>query len=60
MTRGGPGDSTEVLLMGIVKQAFERRELGSASAMAILMALIMITISAIQFKISNPKKKGEV
>ena len=60
MTRGGPGDSTEVLLMRIVNQAFEQRELGSASAMAILMALIMIIISVIQFRVSNIKKKGEV
>ncbi|WP_163538454.1 sugar ABC transporter permease [Gracilibacillus sp. YIM 98692] len=58
MTRGGPGDSTEVLLMSIVDQAFNQRELGSASAMAILMALIMIVVSIIQFKISSPKKQG--
>ncbi len=58
MTRGGPGDSTEVLLMGIVQQAFEQRELGSASAMAILMALIMIIVSVIQFKVSNATNKG--
>ncbi|MBM7551463.1 carbohydrate ABC transporter permease [Thalassobacillus pellis] len=58
MTGGGPGDSTEVLLMGIVEQAFEQRQLGSASAMAIIMALIMIIVSIIQFKISNPAKKG--
>ncbi|QGS69506.1 ABC transporter permease subunit [Oceanobacillus sp. 143] len=59
MTEGGPGDSTEVLLMGIVNQAFSQREIGTASAMAVLMALIMIIISAVQFKISNKKEKGE-
>lgn len=58
MTRGGPGDSTEVLLMGIVDLAFEQRELGVASAMALLMSLIMIIISIIQFKIAN-QKQGE-
>ncbi|WP_082235491.1 carbohydrate ABC transporter permease [Halobacillus massiliensis] len=58
MTGGGPGDSTEVLLMGIVEQAFEQRQLGSASAMAIVMALIMIVVSIVQFKLSNPAKKG--
>ncbi|WP_085506115.1 carbohydrate ABC transporter permease [Thalassobacillus devorans] len=57
MTGGGPGDSTEVLLMGIVEQAFEQRQLGSASAMAIVMALIMIVVSIIQFKVSNSTKK---
>lgn len=59
MTRGGPGDSTEVLLMGIVNLAFEERELGVASAMALLMSLIMIVISVIQFKIANRKQGGE-
>lgn len=53
MTRGGPGDSTEVLLMGIVDLAFTQRELGVASAMALLMSLIMIVVSVIQFKISS-------
>ncbi|WLD92795.1 carbohydrate ABC transporter permease [Alkalihalobacillus sp. AL-G] len=60
MTRGGPGDSTEVLLMGIVEQAFEQRQLGSASAMAIMMSLIMIVVSLVQYKISNSNvRKGD-
>ncbi|WP_053218431.1 carbohydrate ABC transporter permease [Virgibacillus senegalensis] len=58
MTRGGPGDSTEVLLMGIVDLAFEQRELGIASAMALLMSLIMIAVSIVQFKISNRTQEG--
>lgn len=58
MTRGGPGNQTEVLLMGIVKEAFSQRQLGSASAMAILMALIMITISIVQFKVSKANEEG--
>ena len=59
MTGGGPGDSTEVLLMGIVELAFEQRELGIASAMALLMSLIMIIISVFQFEIANHKQGGE-
>jgi multiple sugar transport system permease protein len=58
MTRGGPGDSTQVLLMGIVEQAFELRDLGSASAMAIMMALLMIVISVVQFRLSKEKVRG--
>jgi multiple sugar transport system permease protein len=58
MTRGGPGESTKVLLMGIVDQAFEQRQLGSASAMAIMMSLLMILISFVQFKLSNLRKGG--
>ncbi|HEY4552692.1 MAG TPA: sugar ABC transporter permease [Bacillaceae bacterium] len=58
MTRGGPGDSTEVLLMGIVKEAFELRQMGAASAMAVMMSLIMIVISVAQFFFLNKKGKG--
>lgn len=56
MTGGGPGDSTEVLLMGIVQQAFQLRQMGVASAMAMLMSLIMISISVGQFLLSRGKK----
>jgi multiple sugar transport system permease protein len=59
MTRGGPGTSTQVLLMNIVDEAFNQRQLGNAAAMSILMALIMITISLIQFRITNRKKGVE-
>ncbi len=56
MTRGGPGDSTSVLLMNIVDEAFKQRQLGTSAAMSLLMALMMITISIIQFKLSNKKE----
>ncbi|WP_043932334.1 carbohydrate ABC transporter permease [Bacillus sp. EB01] len=56
MTRGGPGTETKVLLMNIVDEAFEQRQLGNAAAMSILMALIMIVISIVQFKLTNRKE----
>jgi multiple sugar transport system permease protein len=56
MTRGGPGDSTKVLLMNIVDEAFEQRQLGTSAAMSLLMALIMIIISVVQFKLSKEKE----
>ncbi|MDZ5711232.1 carbohydrate ABC transporter permease [Jeotgalibacillus haloalkalitolerans] len=59
MTRGGPGESTEVLLMGIVQQAFELRQMGSAAAMAMLMALIMIVISVGQFLVTRSGERKE-
>ena len=55
MTRGGPGTSTKVLLMNIVDEAFEQRQLGNAAAMSLLMALIMIVISIVQFRLTNRK-----
>jgi multiple sugar transport system permease protein len=59
MTRGGPGNQTEVLLMSIVDEAFSQRQLGTSSAMAIIMALIMIGISIVQFKVSRASEEGK-
>ncbi|RHW42684.1 sugar ABC transporter permease [Neobacillus notoginsengisoli] len=56
MTRGGPGTSTKVLLMNIVDEAFNQRQLGNAAAMSLLMALIMIVISIAQFRLTNRKE----
>lgn len=56
MTRGGPGTETKVLLMNIVDEAFNQRQLGNAAAMSLMMALIMIVISIVQLKISDRKE----
>jgi len=56
LTRGGPGDSTKVLLINILDQAFIRKEVGSASAMAVLMALLMIAVSVVQYRLTYGKK----
>jgi multiple sugar transport system permease protein len=50
------GDETKVLLMGILQTAYAGREIGSASAMAILMGLTIMIVSIIQFKITNRKE----
>jgi len=56
MTRGGPGDSTKVLLMNIVDEAFRQRQLGNSAAMSLLMAMLMIIISIVQFKLTKVKE----
>lgn len=56
LTRGGPGDTTKVLLMNVLDQAFLRKEIGAASAMAILMAILIIIISLVQMKLTMGKK----
>ncbi|AOH56667.1 ABC transporter permease [Peribacillus muralis] len=58
MTRGGPGTSTQVLLMNIVEEGFNQRQLGNAAAMSILMAVIMIIISLVQFRLTREKKEA--
>ncbi|GAA0137806.1 sugar ABC transporter permease [Paenibacillus sp. YSY-4.3] len=59
LTRGGPGDSTKVLLISVLDQAFIRKEIGAASAMAILMALLIMIISVVQFKLTYGNKGEE-
>lgn len=56
LTRGGPGDSTKVLLMSILDVAFGQQQVGAASAMAFFMAIIMIFISILQFRFNNSRK----
>ncbi len=58
LTRGGPGDSTKVLLINILDQAFIRKEVGSASAMAVLMALLIMAISVVQYRLTYRRKEG--
>lgn len=50
MTRGGPNYATSTIVFSIYQTAFEFLKLGRASAMALVLAVIIITISAIQFK----------
>ncbi|MBP2112964.1 carbohydrate ABC transporter permease [Paenibacillus silagei] len=57
LTRGGPGDTTRVLLINVLDQAFVRKDIGSASAMAILMALLIMLVSIVQFRLTNRKEK---
>lgn len=57
LTRGGPGNTTRVLLMNVLDQAFVRKDIGSASAMAILMAMLIMVISIIQFRLTQRKEK---
>ena len=51
MTRGGPNFATATIVYRIYQTAFEFLKLGRASAMALVLALIIIAISAIQFKL---------
>jgi multiple sugar transport system permease protein len=57
MTRGGPGEATKVLLISILDEAFVRKQMGSASAMAIIMSIIMIMVAIVQYKISKERRR---
>lgn len=55
MTKGGPQQSTHVLMMYIRQLAFGHGEsiAGMASAMAVLLGLVILVISAMQYYVMN-------
>lgn len=55
MTRGGPNDSTQVLVRYIYQTGFRDSELGRASAMAVFLFIIMGSFSVIQFIVGREK-----
>jgi multiple sugar transport system permease protein len=53
LTRGGPGDSTRTAVMVIFESAFQRLEFGQASAIGVLLTLIIMANTAAQFRLSK-------
>jgi ABC-type sugar transport system permease subunit len=45
MTRGGPGQSTDVLGTFLFNEAFFKRQYGYASAVAVAMFVIIFTVT---------------
>ena len=56
MTGGGPGRSTELLSLHIYNRAFETQQLGYASAISVLLILIVFGISTLILTMVNPMK----
>jgi multiple sugar transport system permease protein len=58
-TKGGPGYGTTVLNYLIYIEAFERLSLGVASAMSMLMTILILAISGVSlFAISGGRRRG--
>jgi multiple sugar transport system permease protein len=53
MTNGGPGDATRSVVMIIYEAAFSFLQIGYGSAIAVLLFLIILLVTAIQFRLSN-------
>lgn len=53
MTRGGPGDSTRTAVMVIYESAFQRLDMGLASAIGVVLTLLIMGVTAIQFRLSR-------
>jgi multiple sugar transport system permease protein len=51
LTQGGPYNSTMVVLLYMYREAFQQNRGGYASAVAIVFVVIMLVISAIQFRL---------
>lgn len=53
MTKGGPLDSTRVITYYLYQQAFENMKFGYSSAIAVVMFVIMLCFTILQFKASK-------
>ncbi|CAM3503122.1 carbohydrate ABC transporter permease [Occultella aeris] len=53
MTDGGPGTATLVLSQYIYRKGFEEQQFGYASAVAIVLFLICITVTVVQFLVNK-------
>lgn len=53
LTKGGPGDATNVIVYNIYKNAFENFRFGTAAALSVILFLIILVITLIQFKMEN-------
>jgi multiple sugar transport system permease protein len=53
LTRGGPGDSTRTAVMVIFESAFQQLQFGRASAIGIVLTLIIMGVTALQFRLSR-------
>ena len=56
LTFGGPGDSTEILSLHIYKTAFVGQQLGVASAISVLLLVVVALLSWGALRLSNPMK----
>lgn len=53
LTRGGPGDATRTAVMVIYESAFQQLEFGRASAIGIVLTILIMLVTAIQFRLSR-------
>ncbi len=53
ITRGGPGDSTRTAVMVIYETAFKQLDFGRAFAIGIVLTLLIMAVTAIQFRLSR-------
>ncbi len=50
LTEGGPADSSEVVMHRVYKEAFNNLNMGAASAMSLILFIVILAASIIQYK----------
>ncbi|MGW3284181.1 carbohydrate ABC transporter permease [Streptomyces sp. NPDC001002] len=53
LTDGGPGDATRTVVMVIYERAFEQLDFGEASAVGVLLFVLIMAVTALQFRLSR-------
>lgn len=53
MTSGGPGDATNTVVMMLYQAGFENLKFGYASAISVFLFIVVLALTAIQFKLSR-------
>ncbi len=53
ITRGGPGDATRTAVMVIYESAFQQLRFGRASAIGIVLTVLIMLVTALQFRLSR-------
>lgn len=56
ITDGGPGNSTMVLVLYIIRQGITNSEIGYASAIAVVMFVIVLLVTLIQWFLTRTDK----
>lgn len=55
LTKGGPSQSTNLIVYSIYREAFYNYQFGTASAQAVLLFLIILIVTILQFKFGERK-----
>lgn len=60
MTKGGPNDATNVIALYVYQNAFEFQKTGYASALSVILFIIIMTLTLIQLRISRSEEVSYV
>ena len=55
LTQGGPANETNLIVYSIYREAFVNYQFGSASAQAVVLFILILIMTALQFKLGERK-----